>query len=180
MLKRWLQLASYLDGSPRLYVASPCHWLRDLREAAKRHPHSRAAPKSKMEMLLLRRSWNCFFFHFWPFSFAFLQEEISVTKWTWNFGVATCYDSDSVWISFKTEMCKQIPGQPNSKILKGTRAIYQLSFLLNQNKNKSFFSIAYSDQNFCDWDLKLLQATQHQGSHDRQFSGLPVVAALSR
>ena len=40
-------------------------------------------------------------------------------------------------------------------------------------------SIAYSDQNFCDWDLKLLQATQHQGSHDRQFSGLPVVAALS-
>ena len=28
-----------------------------------------------------------------------------------------------------------------------------------------FFSkIAYSDQKFCDWDLKLLQATQHQGT----------------
>ena len=37
--------------------------------------------------------------------------------------------------------------------------------------------IAYSYQKFCDWDLKLLQATQHQGSHDRQISGLPVVAA---
>ena len=40
--------------------------------------------------------------------------------------------------------------------------------------------IAYSDQKFCDWDLKLLQATQHQGSQDWQISGLPVVAALSR
>ena len=41
-------------------------------------------------------------------------------------------------------------------------------------------AIAHSDQNFFDWDLKLLQPTQHQGSQDWQISGLPVVAALSR
>ena len=40
--------------------------------------------------------------------------------------------------------------------------------------------IAYSDQKFWDWDLKLLQATQHQGSHDQWFLKSPVVAALKR
>ena len=45
------------------------------------------------------------------------------------------------------------------------------------NCRDRLWTIAYSYQKFCDWDLKLLQATQHQGSHDWQISGLPAVAA---
>ena len=53
-----------------------------------------------------------------------------------------------------------------------TLIFYVESILANQYQR-----IAHSYQKFWDWDLKLLQATQHQGSHDWQIQNLPVLLA---
>ena len=110
------------------------------------------------------------------------------SSWSWPGSLTrasiSCSDCRLSWPrKWPRDLCP-IGSCPNDKLGPCLGRIRQLvTSCTNHNLEKCkqiVTSIAYSDQKFCDWDLKLLQATQHQGSHGRWFLKSPVVAALKR